>query len=275
MYQPTFARAANEYESYALPQGKAVCRLVERLLETVDLKSVHSILDVGCGTAYATKILLSKFNDTNVTYPDLCVLVDRENSMLKVGSQKIQELFKIEPQCVLADAFDSKWTVSYRKHDQSLGRRVVISSYLLQWSLKPLDVLISTWINLLAKGDILAISFPDARSFEWLRRSLMTIGLEDRTLKLYDSDVLIGTNAVNKLSAHYKVISYGRDNDSVAIKQPSDYLRHFSKIGSTPSSQRYSSKEVKSILKGLSLLAEKGHPCQLDYYSTWLVLERL
>lgn len=275
MYQPTFAKAAKDYESHALPQGRAASRLVGQIMETDDLKSISSIIDIGCGTAFAVKQLLNKFRDENIAFPAECVLVDQETLMLDVASKSIREIFNVEPKCVLTDAFDSKWTGFYQKHGQSLGRRVVISSYLLQWSKNPLDVLIKIWINLLNKGDLLVISFPDSRSFEWLRRSHMLVGLKDKSLKLFDSEELIGANAIARLSTCYQVVSCGQDNDSVVIKQPSDYLRHFSRIGSTPSFRRYSFREVKLILKALSFLEKSGHPCMLDYYSTWLVLKRL
>ncbi len=274
MYQPTFARAATDYESYALPQFKAARRLVERVLAKIKPDSIRSLVDIGCGTAFASQALLQSFSDQGTPYPAECLLLDREATMLEVALQNLRVFSQLNPQCMLVDAFDQRWAAAQKRSDQSLGNRLVLSSYLLQWSLDPLEALIGVWINHLAKNDVLAISFPDARSFNWLRMSLIAVGLDDRTLKLFDSEVILGESALDQLSQYYEIISWGHDDDSISIKQPLDYLRHFSRIGSTTASQRYSPREVRMILKGLYLLAEDGYPCKLDYYSSWLLLKR-
>ena len=102
MYQPTFAKAAKDYESHALPQGRAASRLVGQIMETDDLKSISSIIDIGCGTAFAIKQLLNKFRDKNIVFPAECVLVDQETLMLDVASKSIREIFNVEPKLVEA-----------------------------------------------------------------------------------------------------------------------------------------------------------------------------
>ena len=274
MYQLTFAKAASDYENYALPQAKASFRLVERLLENIDTHAICSLVDIGCGTAFATKLLLQMLNAAGAPYPDECLLIDQEPRMLEVALHNLRSFNKLYPQCVLVDAFDCRWMPSFARGDQSLGRRLLISSYLLQWSMDPLNILLGSWHKLLAKEDVLAISFPDSRSFNWLRTAISIVGLDDRNLKLFDSDVILGAAAFQRLSKCYEIISWGQDDDSIPIKQPSEYLKHFSRIGSTPAVQRYSLKEVRRILQGIYQLAEDGYPCRLDYYSTWILLRR-
>lgn len=275
MYLPAFCKAAREYEKFALPQAKVSCFLAENVLLNLDLEPVHSLWDIGCGTALASKAILRLLAERGHSYPCQRVLVDREPEMLDVAARNLLEFDELSANVILANAFEFEWVVTCQRNNQLLGRKIVISTYLLQWSDNPLDIILGPWLELLSTGDTLAVAFPDNRSFKLFQLSLEKVNLEERFFSMHHSDVLLGPKAQDQLSQYYELISFGKSDDSVSVNQPLDYLKHFSKIGANSLVPRFTNKEIKRIIGGLYETLEDGHPCRLDYFSTWMILKRL
>ncbi len=112
-----FSKAASQYEQHAVLQKEAL----ERLLERVDFDAFESeqkflpktILDLGCGTGWAIKPLLQRFNDSHI------IAADFSEAML----DQIPKQAQVEPRQTDAHAIDV--------HAGSVD--LVFSNLMLQW----------------------------------------------------------------------------------------------------------------------------------------------
>lgn len=68
-----FSRNAKNYDKYAMVQKKMGQTLIENLIIDTekDKKQIKNILEIGCGTGYVTRLLISKFPHAKITSVDI------------------------------------------------------------------------------------------------------------------------------------------------------------------------------------------------------------
>jgi hypothetical protein len=152
--------------------------------------------------------------------------------------------------------------------------RLVLSSYALQWSAAPLEVLKTVWGRLLRPGEWLAVAVPDDRSFAVLRAALAEADLPSHLLALPASDALLGAAARSTLADGFVWVDGGSFANGVPVASALDYLRHFTRIGARSKRSHYSRGQLTRLCRCLDQQLSAG-AAELDYHSTWMVLRRL
>lgn len=154
------------------------------------------------------------------------------------------------------------------------GSRLLLSSYALQWSPAPLEVLQRVWALFARSGDWLALAVPDASSFALLRAALAAANLPSHLLPLPEHQALIGPRAQRALAPWWRWVAGGVFVNAVPVGSAVEYLRHFTLIGARPERSRYAPREVVRLRRCLEGEMRRSS-AQLDYHSTWMLLQRI
>ena len=276
-----FDSAVNTYEAAAQPQRLAARRLVWEATRHISIESIsasgrfpHCVIDLGCGTGLAVRSWFDLLQAEALPLPGEVLLVDQAPAMVA------RALTLMDPQAgvlqgVVADVFDCEVVdiLSPLMPSDSSKSRLILSSYVLQWSPMPLMTLKSVWAKLLRPGDWLAFVVPDSRSFGLFRSALDAAKLSSHFLELPDSSELIGVAAQKFLSTHFRCVGSGTFSNEVSVISANDYLRHFTRIGAQ--AWRYKRAELVKLNHCLDyVLKSESSRMLLDYFSTWMLLQR-
>jgi malonyl-CoA O-methyltransferase len=147
-----FSRAAAGYDAAAVLQREVATRMLERLELIRATPGV--IVDVGCGTGYATAALLKKYRKARIIDLDIAL------AMLQIARKRAPWLRKIY--CVCADA------AALPLADASCD--ILFSNLMLQWCVDP-DRLLAEVRRVLKPGGVLMFSTLGPDTLIELRRS--------------------------------------------------------------------------------------------------------
>ena len=282
----SFGAAASTYDAAARPQRLAASRLVAEAWRSISVACAADlgdlpgdVIDLGCGTGLAALAWLDLLQAQAQPPPRRLLMVDQAAEMVQGAMERLQArqaLMHSAVRGVVVDAFADEaievlepLLASGLRHS-----RVVLSSYAIQWSAAPLQVLTTVWARLVRPGDWLAVAVPDDRSFAVLRAALVEAGLPSHLLTLPASDDLIGAAARQTLACSFDWVAGGSFSNAVPVASALDYLRHFTRIGARPMRSRYSRSQLMRLCRCLDLQLSAG-TAELDYHSTWMVLRRL
>ena len=237
------------------------------------------VVDLGCGTGLAAGAWLDQLQAKGQPSPRQLLLVDQAPEMVERAMKHFQArqcLKQAVVQGVVADAFASTVVEALQPllAVDANQPRVLLSSYVLQWSGAPLQVLTTVWARLLRPEDWLVVAVPDARSFAVLRAALAAAHLPSHLLALPAAEHLTGVAARRTLADSFMWVGGGSFANGVPVASALDYLRHFTNIGARPARSRYSRSELIRLRRCLDQQLSAGK-AELDYHSTWIVLRRL
>ena len=282
----SFGAAATTYDAAARPQRLAALRLVAEAWHSISAACgvdggalPDGVIDLGCGTGLVAAAWLEQLQAHQQTLPRQWLLVDQAPEMVERAVERLrawQCLHQAAVQGVVVDAFVDaavEALVPLLAPEASCPR-LVLSSYALQWSAAPLEVLKTVWGRLLRPGDWLAVAVPDDRSFAVLRAALAEADLPSHLLALPASDALIGAAARSTLADGFAWVDGGCFANGVPVASALDYLRHFTRIGARSGRSRYSRGQLTRLCRCLDQQLSAG-AAELDYHSTWMVLRRL
>ena len=272
----SFQGASKSYDRFAQPQALAAQLLSSCLLDSgrqeVSVSAPDCLIDLGCGTGLATLSWLQRQRLLHKPPVGLTILVDLAPAMLETAVSllrpKVQRL-----QGLLQDAFKPSLISALDAEAGQKGSRLILSSYLLQWSPSPLETLTEIWANCLRQGDCLAVALPDENSFAALHCALAEAALPFRGLSLPTTDDLLGDESMTKLQKYFQVLAAGSCPTVVAVDSAFDYLHHFSQIGATLESPVYSLGDSVRLFRSLDRVFKERLP-ELDYHTTWMILRR-
>ncbi len=149
----SFARAAKDYDRYAVLQKT----ITERLIESFDLINIEprKILDLGAGTGYGARLLKKRFKRATV------VQVDLSQNMLSLSRQNSPRFFSGH-QFVCADAANLPFAPG--QFD------IVFSSLMLQWC-SDLDAVLASVAELVKPGGLFIFASLGPDTLTELRES--------------------------------------------------------------------------------------------------------
>ena len=248
----SFGAAATTYDAAARPQRLAALRLVAEAWHSISAACgvdggalPDGVIDLGCGTGLVAAAWLEQLQAQGQPLPRQWLLVDQAPEMVEWTVERLraqQCLQQAAVQGVVVDAFADaavEALVPLLAPEASCPR-LALSSYALQWSLAPLEVLKTVWGRLLRPGDWLAVAVPDDRSFAVLRAALAQADLPSHLLELPASDALIGAAARSTLADDFAWVEGGSFANGVPVASGLDYLRHFTRIGARSGRSLYS-----------------------------------
>ena len=278
----SFGAAASTYDAAARPQRLAASRLVAEAWHSISAACdvdggalPNGVIDFGCGTGLVAAAWLEQLQSQGQPLPRQLLLVDQAPEMVERAVERLRA-WQCPQQGVVVDAFAGAAVEALVPllAPEASHPRLVLSSYALQWSLAPLEVLKTVWGRLLRPGDWLAVAVPDDRSFAVLRAALAQAVLPSHLLALPASDALIGAAARSTLADGFVWVNGGSFANGVPVASALDYLRHFTRIGARSGRSRYSRGQLTRLCRCLDQQLSAG-AAELDYHSTWMVLRRL
>lgn len=286
----SFGAAATTYDAAARPQRLAASRLVAEAWHSISAACgveggalPDGVIDLGCGTGLVAAAWLELLQAHQQPLPRQWLLVDQAPEMVERAVERLRA-WQCPQQApvqgvalgVVVDAFADAAVEALVPllAPEASHPRLVLSSYALQWSAAPLEVLKTVWGRLLRPGDWLAVAVPDDRSFAVLRAALVEADLPSHLLALPASDALIGAAARSTLADGFAWVDGGSFANGVPVASALDYLRHFTRIGARSGRSRYSGGQLTRLCRCLDQQLSAG-AAELDYHSTWMVLRRL
>ena len=286
----SFGAAATTYDAAARPQRLAASRLVAEAWHSISAACgvdgaalPDGVIDFGCGTGLVADAWLEQLQAQGQPLPGQWLLVDQAPEMVERAVERLRarQCHQQAPvqgivQGVVVDAFADAAVEALLPllAPEASHPRLVLSSYALQWSAAPLEVLTTVWGPLLRPGEWLAVAVPDDRSFAVLRAALAEAALPSHLLELPASDALIGAAARSTLADGFAWVDGGSFANGVPVASGLDYLRHFTRIGARSGRSRYSRGQLTRLCRCLDQQLSAG-AAELDYHSTWMVLRRL
>ena len=231
------------------------------------------LLDLGCGTGLASRAWLDLSAAQQLAPPAELLLVDQAPAMVERARHLLLPRHRSVRGLVL-DAFASDALAAVGEQLSGRGPGLLLSSYALQWHPEPLAVLTRCWAPWLRPGDWLAVAAPDDRSFTLLKAALVAAALPSHLLDLPRTPDLIGAAAAQQLQPWFRCHGSGAFANGVPVASALDYLRHFALIGARPSRSPYARGELVRLRRCLDQQLDAGRS-ELDYHSTWMVLQRL
>lgn len=275
----SFAAAVTTYDAAALPQRLAAMHLAQEVGRRIPAGGVIDaddrptvVLDLGCGTGLATRSWLDQLQQSGQPGPEQVLLVDLAAAMVKRARAVVAERHGAVTGVVL-DAFQPDAVAVLAPQLPPQGRRLLLSSYALQWNPTPLTVLQQVWAPLLRAGDWLALAVPDAGSFQALHQALAAAELPSHLLKLPEQQDLIGPAAQRALATQFQWVAGGSFANGVPVPSALAYLRHFALIGARPQRSPYARSQLVRLRRCLDQQLSLGAG-ELDYHSTWMLLRR-
>ncbi len=147
--QSRFNQASQTYDGVAFVQKMSAQKLSRMIVSHAQTQSLHSVLDLGCGTGHMTQALLPHCASSNFT------LVDFSSNMLQQAAKKFENCPNIRYECVdfLTRDFE--------------GYDLVVSNFAFQWadSLKKVVLNHARGAKILAFTALLAGTFDDWYAF--------------------------------------------------------------------------------------------------------------
>jgi SAM-dependent methyltransferase len=278
----SFGAAASTYDAAARPQRLAASRLVAEAWHSISAACgiegetlPDGVIDLGCGTGLVAAAWLEQLQAQGQPLPRQLLLVDQAPEMVERAVERLRA-WQCPQQGMVVDAFADAAVEALVPllAPEASHPRLVLSSYALQWSAAPLEVLKTVWGRLLRPGEWLAVAVPDDRSFAVLRAALAEADLPSHLLALPASDALIGAAARSTLSDGFAWVDGGSFANGVPVASALDYLRHFTRIGARSGRSLYSRGQLTRLCRCLDQQLSAG-AAELDYHSTWMVLRRL
>jgi len=218
-----FSQSSKNYENFATIQQHAAKKLVS--LVEPHLKGKEQIIDLGSGTGMIGKYLRDQNNQLQITEADI------SKEMLDLSSNELKICCDVR-------------NLPYQNNEFDL----IISSFLLQW-IDDVDALIKTLKKALKKDGILALAFPNQKSFKKLRdlnffhinnlvdeknleESLKNNKFEEITIyeeeKIENFDSIIAAAKYFKnIGANYKISDQSRNNGTKILKNYHKYKEDF------------------------------------------------
>ena len=282
----SFGAAATTYDAAARPQRLAASRLVAEAWHSISAACrveggtlPDGVIDLGCGTGLVAAAWLEQLQAHHQPLPRQWLMVDQAPEMVERAVERLRACQcpqQAAVQGVVVDAFAGAAVEALVPllAPEASHPRLVLSSYALQWSAAPLEVLKTVWGRLLRPGEWLAVAVPDDRSFAVLRAALAQADLPSHLLELPASDALIGAAARSTLADGFAWVEGGSFANGVPVASGLDYLRHFTCIGARSGRSRYSRGQLTRLCRCLDQQLSAG-AAELDYHSTWMVLRRL
>lgn len=147
-----FSKYAKFYDRYSIIQN----RCADILVDTIDRNGFDSILDIGCGTGYFTKLLKNKFPDAAIT------AIDISEKMIKIARQKLLDE-QVEYVTADAEKFETK-----TKFD------LIASNATLQW-FHDLNNTLIRYKKIINKGGLLLFSYFGPDTFNELNNTIKEV----------------------------------------------------------------------------------------------------
>ena len=180
-----FERAAESYDAAAVLQQEVAKRLSERL-DYIKIKPKRS-LDVGCGTGYLTKDLLSRYPKAKVVALDLAL------NMVRKSKQHGRWLHKPQAVCADADQLPIK----------ADSVELIVSNLMLQWS-NDLNKTFTGFHSVLAPNGLLLFSTFGPDTLKEMRESWANVDQQPHTSSFSDmheiGDALLNAGFINPVT---------------------------------------------------------------------------
>lgn len=153
----SFSKAAQTYNRHAHVQHAAADRLALMLQTHIPAQSISSLIEYGAGTGILSRKLMGLFPQAQKT------ITDASDSMVESLRQA---------------KFDRQTKVEKLHAMQTPPKKVdlVASNMMLQW-LDDLKTVFNVWRRFLNREGIIAITFPERRSFPEWKRACRNVGV--------------------------------------------------------------------------------------------------
>jgi len=212
-----FGEAADTYDEYAEIQKKVADGLIASLVPWKEAVPPGPILEVGCGTGFVTKELISQFPDREI------VVTDLSEKMLETCRNNLEQsntdLTKITFEVLNADSFELE--------DKAFG--LVISGF-TPHLFKDTSLALQRLSESLKPGGIMLCSFPGNHSFPAWYELCLELGLPHTANPLPDVEEI-----VVKLSMGPMQIDYYENDLHKTFDRSLDFFRYLRKTGESHS----------------------------------------
>jgi len=239
-----FSRAVDSYDEHAVLQREIANRLVNHLEFTKIRPS--RILDIGCGTAYCTRLLHERFRHADIYGLDLSAPMVEKAHQFTPHSLPWHGRYRFQQ----GDALH----LPYRVGEFDL----VCSNLTMQWVTEP-EKMLAEMRRVLAPGGLMLFSTFGRRTLSELRQSLAGISHEKAGLVLPFPDVTSLGDAMMKLPLDLPVT----DSDIFTLTYPDTMalVRELKRLGASSSAiaNRPGGLYGRSLLKKLDQTYGKAH----------------
>ncbi|ABD45939.1 malonyl-ACP O-methyltransferase BioC [Neorickettsia sennetsu] len=216
-----FSRASCSYDLVAKIQKECCYKLVAMIRERLPHFIPASVLDIGAGTGYLTKLLLSEFPDASFTMNDISY------AMLS----RAKEIVGKNVSTILGDMSKVKFPVS----------DLIVSSMAIHWSSNPVTVL----KRVCRSSKVFAFSILVQPSlYEW-NRLFHELSLPSPGLHYISSEEV----ELAMLDTSPTLFTWEVCNFDMRFASPREFIRYMRQLGSNYSPDGFNAYHVRKVLK--------------------------
>lgn len=241
-YTPeNFGKKAKIYDSESVLQKESADKLVEFVIECIDKSKVNTILDIGCGTGYLTRLLPTHFEHSLITG------IDCASGMIDFCKQSLSHIRNVDfVEC------DANCAIEGKRYD------LMVSNFALHW-LEDLETFILKARN---NSEFVAFAIPTSDSFKDLRESCTRNDISIDLISLPDKSAILNFLDKNNIKYIQKSIAISQGFDCAF-----DIFKHFKDIGASLYNE-------DNAIHYRSLKALKNIKCELDYSVLMILIGR-
>ena len=243
-----FAKNQSTYHTQAFVQQSIAKMLFEQLKYFADVRKIHSLLELGCGTGF-----LSRCYAGDCTALERIVLNDiwRNDDLLRLFAGTVDARFEC------ADAEALEFLTEGEQFD------CVLSSSVIQWFVNPTSFF-SRLASHLKGGATVAISTFGSQN-------LQEVAMASKQGLCY-----VGIARLREmLSADYEVLSITEDTIQLSFPSPLDVLRHLKSTGVNALSSERTIWTRADIAKFVSAYpSEMDGTCHLTYHPIYIIARK-
>lgn len=247
-----FSKAATTYDEQADVPKEVARRLIASLKPWQDILPPGPILEIGCGTGFATRGLLDMYPDRKLEITDL------SPEMVKVCENKYGVHGNTEFRVMDAE----KAPIHEPKY------AMTISSFVAQWFKDP-ALSLGRWLEVTKPGGLLLASFPGSESFPEWRQHCQNLGIPFTANTLPETEEM-----VIKLSAGPAQVDYYEDTVSRRFPSAASFFRNMKQIGSGTqlSGRHLNPSEMKMLIRHWDEHSEGN--IQVSYHVVFMAVKR-
>ncbi|PAB59744.1 malonyl-ACP O-methyltransferase BioC [Anaeromicrobium sediminis] len=247
-----FSRGAREYDKYANVQKI----MGDKLVNLIDNKKVHSILEIGCGTGYVTKKLVNDFPNGSITALDLAPGMI-EYAQERVNSNKVNFI------CGDIESMDLEG-----KYD------LIISNATFQWFNNLKETVDKLHDLLTPHGIILFSTFGEETFFE-LKETFLKASTELKIDPILPSQSFFSKEGLEKeLNRNLQIVE---SNEVEYFNDCNEFFLSIKKIGANNSSSNRKKPNPTFIQKVMDIYNEDyrvDDKVKTTYHVIWAKLNK-
>lgn len=209
-----FSKDPSYYHEYAEVQRESAQRLMASLEPWKAIIPKGPLLEIGCGTGFLSKELLTMFEGRPMEITDI------SSNMVSFSKKRLQK--HTESDKVQFDVRDGEYLEA---EEETYG--LIIHNFVAQWFKDP-SISMERMIECLKPGGLLLAAFPGNQSFPAWRTAAEQAEVPYTGNELPDTE-----EVVVKLSAGPVQVDYYEDTIKQEFSEATDFFRHLKRIGAS------------------------------------------